>query len=93
MLNCEGDLIHPNDRHPSIKAPPIESYLSFPSIHAVNAAIDEVIANRIDNCELISQPQLIKDYRSLPNHKENNFTNELSTNTLLRKKLVVHLGR
>ena len=53
MLNCEGDLIDPNDHHPSIKAPPVESYLYFPSIHAVNTMIDEVIAHVIDNCELI----------------------------------------
>ena len=60
MLNCERNLIDPNDCHPSIKTPLVESHLSFPLIHVVNALIDEVIANRIDNRELILHYQFIK---------------------------------
>ena len=56
MINCEGDLIDPNDRYPSIQAPQVESYLSKPSIHVVNASIDKVIANGIDNWKLLSHP-------------------------------------
>ena len=85
MLNCEGELIDPNDRHPSIEAPLVESYLSLSSINVINATIDKVIATGIDNCELNFQPQLIQDNRSLPNHEAHNFADEFLTNTLLGK--------
>ena len=85
MLNHEGVLIQKNDRHPSIEAPLVDSYLNLPSIKVVDATIDEIISTGIDNCELAYQPQSLQDNKSLPNYEAQNFANELLTNTLLGK--------
>ena len=82
MLDCDGTLINPNDRYPHTRAQLVESYLNLPSIDTVNATMDEVIATGIDNCELMYQPPRIQDNRSLPNHKANNFADDLLNNTL-----------